>query len=251
MIDAEKIKSRLKKEDLVCNKHNNLIYVFRYFKNSIDYLLNNEVNKHYDITFMYDNVSKEKKIKEITLLINEFYNDPELITLKCQYQKNLSTFKLILKEIEDDAPYMRLCMNNNFFAIDDIRSLFFLNYESYYSNVNSAGWFLWIKDQFVNIKNIYIDIDKKYTEIINYLNFLCKYQYMLINNNRTLFYDLDINPNTFSKFDLRQQLYYMLRNYRVNNIEQAKTIWPLDEWTEEDENFVMDIKAKMLLNKLK
>ena len=201
---------------------------------------------------------------EILNSVNTFLQCPQFKAIKNENNNNLLKLKNTLKSI-----HAKIYMDNEYkyiynrlMNIDDIQSLWMVY--QYYSN-NSQHYYLYIQHKQILFNELYIDVDKQYTELINNLGFLHRYQYDIIYNSyslnensiknkyvNALCLHFNLNPQTLTFNELKKITFATIKSFITNKHKLTQHIikkyWLLPKFTNKDLLEVNSIFANNLLN---
>lgn len=274
MITINEVKEKIQKQALVYKDIYDFNSKFRLLQSCIKDILLDSINKNrlvrlttndnfkvitntpslatnYDvdsIKLLHPRTSTKEKISQISSIIQTALDDPKLGEYRSFYSQQLKNFKDILHEINNETSMIITAnvTDNKIINIDDINSLFVYQIDQF---ANSGNYYLLIKDLFIASQNIYVCIDKKYTEIINYLGFLCDYQYKYIYQHPNAYWNIHIDPALLTVDYLRKGLHECMK-HKSALLQNIKDNWPLETWTESDQQCFDKIQADKLLQKL-
>ena len=274
MITINEVKEKIQKQTLVYKDIYDFNSKFRLLQSCIKDILLDSINKNrlirlttndnskvitntpllttnYDvdsIKLLHPRTSTKEKINQVSNVIKAALDDPKLGEYRSFYSQQLKNFKDILHQINNETNMIITAnvTDNKIVNIDDINSLFVYQIDQF---ANSGNYYLLINDLFIASQNIYVCIDKKYTEIINYLGFLCDYQYKYIYQHPNAYWDIHIDPASLTVDSLRKGLHECMK-HKSALLQNIKDNWPLDTWTEFDQQCFDKIQADKLLQKL-
>lgn len=271
MITIKDVKEKIQKQALVYKGMYDFNSKFRLLQSCIRDILLDSINKNRlamltnddskamsslamsnysvdSIKLLHPRTSIEEKISQISNVIKVVLDDSTLKEYQSFYSQQLKKFKDILHEINNETNMVIIATvsENKIINIDDINSLFVYQISQF---ANLGNYYLLIKDLFIISRNIYVCIDKKYTEIINYLGLLCDYQYKYIYQNPNAYWNIYIDPASLTVDSLRKSLHECMKN-KSALLQNIKDNWPLEAWTESDQQCFDKIQADKLLQQL-
>ena len=219
------------------------------------------INNLYQIYSLYtdlihNNINLNKLLisskEDIMNSINTFYSYPEVISLLNKNSKNLSIFKKTLNSIN-----AQLYNINKLIDINNINSLWLIEHNAF---ATRSFYYLYINNKPIYFNDLYIDTDIQYTEVINNLGFLHKFQYNIINGLyneycKQLNIYFDLTPQTLCFSNLKDLLfktiqYYLNTTTEYIDISIIKKYWLLPYFTNDDELEINKLFSKKLLNQI-
>ena len=241
-LSLKKIQSLLSKKDIVFEYSGSINLLYTYYYNELKDI--NQLSQLYvnNITTMQNNYNRVLQI---------LYNKQEFIDSYNYYHQKLQIYKDILKDLNGQMYYGKELIDYN--AINS----FFINTRiSNYSSIEENTMI--INNKQLSYKYLYFDVEKEYTDIINYLGFLNKFQYDIIYYYKSdlssyLFNHLVILPQYLELDNLYKYIYVIIPEYLQKNnltIEEIKDHWLMPKFTNKDQLFINKILSKKLLKHL-
>ena len=202
-------------------------------------ILQEQLGNSYADSNIYNILYSNDNLKYLIKVIDNFLTNTEFITNQRIFKDKTAKFKQYLLSLPQE---IKIFYIDKLIDINDINSVFieFPNLGSHMRHIN-----ILINNTFVLYKYMNIDIDKKYTSIINDLGFLCRYQYNRLYNTKLHFY-IYHEPDLLTTEYLKTQLYEYCSKH-PKEIKQIVQNWILPEFTDEDRHYLDSISAKELL----